>query len=96
MKQISDLIRVIDTFKSAADIAADTTVSYRIFGDSKKLAALRDGAEISVGRFNAAVTWLSENWPETTAQPLLLQWLMERPKATSARRAEPSDMKEAS
>lgn len=51
-----------DDYKRAHGVE-DVTVSARVFGDSKKIAALRGGADITVGRFNAAMSWFSRNWP---------------------------------
>lgn len=41
----------------------EKTVSNRVFSDSKKLGAMKAGGDITVGRFNAAMRWFSENWP---------------------------------
>ncbi|SDL36591.1 hypothetical protein [Paracoccus chinensis] len=60
---IHALLERADAYKAAAGIADDTTVSYRVFSDTKKLAALRQGADITVRRFNAAMAWFDENWP---------------------------------
>lgn len=46
-----------------------TTVSWRLFGDSKKLAALIAGGDIQVRRHEQAMRWLSANWPEGLAWP---------------------------
>jgi len=47
----------------------DTTISSRVFGDGKKLSALKSGADITTTRFNAAIIWFSENWPEKARWP---------------------------
>lgn len=47
----------------------EKTVSHRVFADSKKLATMRAGGDITVGRFNAAMLWFSANWPEGSAWP---------------------------
>lgn len=62
------LIRVADAYKAATALE-DVTVSYRAFSDSKKLDALRCGADITVKRFNAALRWFSVNWPEQAVWP---------------------------
>ena len=62
------LLTLADLFTGATGVR-DVTLSHRLFGDSKKLAALRDGADITVGRFNSAVRWFSTNWPEDLAWP---------------------------
>ncbi|WP_299663882.1 hypothetical protein [uncultured Ruegeria sp.] len=72
MINVSTLINASDAYKSAAEVDADTTVSYRMFGDSKKLSALRSGGDITVGRFNSAMSWLLENWPDGKEIPSCL------------------------
>ena len=58
----ASLIAVADAYIAATDLP-ETTVSHRVFGDTKKLAMLRGESDITVGRFNAAMTWFSCNWP---------------------------------
>lgn len=69
MLDIQSLIKVADAYKVAAKIENDSTVSHRVFGDSKKLSAMRAGADITVGRFTAAILWFSSNWPEGAERP---------------------------
>jgi hypothetical protein len=69
MTNINDLISAADAYKVAASIERDQTVSYRVFGDSAKLTALRAGADITVSRFNAALEWFAGNWPVGHALP---------------------------
>ncbi|MDK8871513.1 hypothetical protein [Paracoccus sp. SSJ] len=64
---IDDLIARADAYKAAAGIVDDSTVSYRVFGDTKKLGALRRGADITTRRFLAALRWFDQNWP--TSEP---------------------------
>ncbi len=64
MTSTNQLIALADAYKRAAGIERDQTVSYRVFGDSKKLAALRGGAGITLDRFNASIMWFRENWPK--------------------------------
>ena len=45
------------------------TVSSRVFGDSKKLTSIMDGADIQTRRYEGAVVWLSRNWPEGATWP---------------------------
>lgn len=68
MTEISHLLSVADAFKKATGLE-DVTLSHRLFSDSKKLAALRNGADITVGRFNASMVWLSANWPDDAVWP---------------------------
>ena len=68
MLNIEHLITVAAEYGRAANVV-DKTVSSRVFQDSKKLSAIRGGSDITVGRFNAALVWFSENWPETATWP---------------------------
>lgn len=69
MIKISDLLAVADAYEAGTRLE-DVTLSHRLFADSKKLAALRAGADITVGRFNAAMLWLSDNWPVGAVWPV--------------------------
>ncbi|WP_233713849.1 hypothetical protein [Aquamicrobium zhengzhouense] len=79
MISISHLLRLVDAYAAATRLP-DVTISHRLFGDSKKLAALRAGADITVTRFNGAVRWFSANWP------LDVEWpdCVERPELEAA------------
>lgn len=68
MIQIAHLLSVADAFQQALPVS-DTTLSFRVFRDSKKLGALRAGSDITTGRFNDAMAWFSENWPEHAVWP---------------------------
>lgn len=68
MNQIAHLLAVADAYKKALGIE-DSTVSSRVFSDGKKLEALRTGSDITVGRYNAALIWFSEHWPEGAVWP---------------------------
>lgn len=73
----ADLVAVIDVY-AAATGASDTTISSRVFADSKKLDALRRGASITLRRANEALQWFSNNWPEGAEWPFGLP----RPEVT--------------
>lgn len=62
------LIRLTNEYARAAGVGV-TTTSRRLFQDSKKLAAIHKGADITTARFEAAVQWLSSNWPEGAEWP---------------------------
>lgn len=54
----------------------ETTLSYRIFEDTKKIADLRRGRDITLGRFGMAMRWLAKNWPAENEVPRELRdWL---------------------
>ena len=68
--ELAKLIRIADAYKAATGIEKDSTVSSRVFDDGKKLGALRAGAtDLTTGRYNAALRWFSENWPEWADVP---------------------------
>lgn len=74
--RVEDLLAAADAWKEATGIGRDTTLSHRMFGDSKRLGQLREGRDITVGRFNAAMAWMAAHWPEGRAVPeLLAPWL---------------------
>ena len=68
MLNIEHLIAVADEYGRAANVE-EKTVSSRVFQDSKKLAAIRGGSDITVGRHNAALAWFSANWPDGAEWP---------------------------
>lgn len=68
MLSVRDLLTLADAYRGTVPVE-DKTLSFRIFGDSKKLAALRGESDITVGRFNDAMLWFSANWPEGLAWP---------------------------
>jgi len=68
MYGISDLLELTDAFLAATSIK-EVTLSHRVFGDSKKICAMREGSDITVGRFNEAFRWFSANWPQGAAWP---------------------------
>jgi hypothetical protein len=69
MFKIADLISIVDEYRRVTG-TEDRTVSSRVFADSKKLGALRSGADITTSRFNDAVMWFSENWPNGAVWPV--------------------------
>jgi hypothetical protein len=68
MLQIAHLLSLADEYQRV-DPIEDKTLSFRVFGDSKKLAALRTDSDITTSRFNAAVQWFSDHWPEGAEWP---------------------------
>lgn len=68
MIEIAHLLQLADAFQ-AVDPVSDTTLSFRVFKDSKKLAALRTGSDITTGRFNDALQWFGDNWPNGAVWP---------------------------
>jgi len=68
MPQIADILALADEYQRI-DPVEDKTLSSRVFADSKKLTALRSDSDITVGRFNSAVQWFSDNWPDGAVWP---------------------------
>lgn len=64
----TDLLAVADLYRSLTGVE-EITLSYRMFGDTKKLRMLRDGRGITLERFNAAMAWFATNWPEGSQLP---------------------------
>ena len=62
-------LELIDQFKKAAEIDSDGALSARMFNDSKKITALRDGKDITLGRLNSSIKWMRENWPKGSPLP---------------------------
>jgi hypothetical protein len=68
MYETSQLVTLADRFVEATD-TKDVTLSFWVFNDSKKLAALRMGAGITVERFNDALRWFDAHWPSGATWP---------------------------
>ena len=68
MSATEPLLRVADAYREAEGLA-DKTVSSRVFKDSKKLGAMREGADITMTRFAEAMEWFSRNWPDSAEWP---------------------------
>jgi len=69
MIEISNLLKVIDAYKSATGFT-DSTVSTYVFNAGKQVYRLRTGKDITVGRFNFALSWFSSHWPEGVSWPV--------------------------
>lgn len=68
MTGIDQLLVVAHAFGEAAELP-ETTVSWRVFGDTKKLPRLKAGADLQTRRLERAMRWFSTNWPEGHAWP---------------------------
>ena len=68
MSGIDQLLSLAREYASATGVEL-TTVSWRVFGDTKKLAAIVAGGDIQVRRFERALCWFAENWPEGRPWP---------------------------
>lgn len=63
------LVAIADAYRAASGVPQESTVSYRVFGDTKKLTQLRGAADITVARYSAAMDWFVANWPEGHSLP---------------------------
>lgn len=68
MSGIDQLLVVARAYANATGLEL-STVSWRVFGDTKKLPAIEAGADIQVRRYEKAIQWFSENWPEDARWP---------------------------
>lgn len=62
------ILRLADAYGAGARVSEKTT-SHRVFRDSKKLTALRNGSDITLERANDAWLWFNENWPDGSPWP---------------------------
>lgn len=68
MIEIAHLLALADEYMRVTGVA-DSTLSTKMFNDGKKLPSLRTTGDISTKRFNMALHWFSDNWPEGAAWP---------------------------
>lgn len=78
MSPIAEFFVLTEAFCAAA-ACAEATLSTRMLGDGKRLAAIRAGSDIGARRLAQAIQWLSDNWPADAAWPAVVQ----RPAAKS-------------
>jgi hypothetical protein len=80
MSAIDDLLTLSAAYQAATGVQ-DSTLSSRMFNDGKKLAAMKAGGDINVTRYERALQWLSDNWPDKATWPHAI----ERPIQTVVR-----------
>jgi hypothetical protein len=68
MGSIDSLLLVARAYAAGAKVDL-STASWRAFGDTKKLAAMIEGADIQVRRLERTMQWFSDNWPEGSPWP---------------------------
>jgi hypothetical protein len=81
MSRIDELVALAREYGRATGLDV-SAVSWRVFGDTKKLSALMAGADIGIKREEKALRWLSANWPNGAKWPHSI----ERPLAAEAAR----------
>jgi hypothetical protein len=62
------ILDLAQAYGAARDVPL-VTVSHRCFGDSKKLAAIDAGADLTTRRYVAALQWFSDHWPAEVSWP---------------------------
>ena len=65
---ITRLLSLIDAFCAARGIS-EARASTLIFNGGARVSQIRGGADIGVRRMQAAMLWISENWPEGAGWP---------------------------
>lgn len=68
MHAIPNLLCIAGAYQAATGLD-QSTVSWRALGDVRKLSALAEGKDIQVTRYERAMIWFSENWPEGVEWP---------------------------
>lgn len=63
MSGIDQLLTVARAYAAYGDLDL-STVSWRSLGDTKKLGAVVNGADIQVRRLERTMQWFSDNWPD--------------------------------
>lgn len=77
MGSIDSLLTVAKAYAAAEGIDL-STVSSRAMGDTKKLPAMEQGADIQVRRFERTMAWFSDNWPSNAEWPEGIQRPVQR------------------
>ena len=68
MTLVDRLLTVSSTYAEARGLSM-SRVSTLIFGDGKVLDRLANGRDVTTGRFEGAMQWLSDNWPAGAQWP---------------------------
>lgn len=62
------LLSVANAFAHGRGLSL-SRVSTMVFGDGKVISRLLDGSDLTTARFEAAMLWFSDNWPEGVVWP---------------------------
>ena len=68
MSIIENILTLSRAYAKAEKVSL-TTVSWRVFGDTKKLRVLQTGGDLRTKRAAAALQWFGDNWPEKATWP---------------------------
>jgi len=69
MITVHNLLDLIDQFLVLHEGLTEKALSYRMFGDTKKIGHLREGRDITLSRFHRAFEYLHDKWPEDRTRP---------------------------
>lgn len=69
MSQIDQILTLARAYAEAEGVEL-STVSWRVFGDTKKLRALEAGGDLHTRRATLALEWFRDNWTEQGEWPL--------------------------
>ena len=83
MNAINHLLTLADRYRGLTGLG-QSALSWRVFGDTKKLKALHDGADIQVKRSEKAMQWFSDHWPVDADWPAAVPRPATTPTATEA------------
>lgn len=85
MFTVRTLLDLIDQFLGLNDGLTEKALSYRMFGDTKKIGHLREGRDITLTRFTGAFAYLHANWPEGETPPdVLVEMIAAQPQGDAA------------
>lgn len=68
MDTVATIFRLSDLY-CAHRGCAEATLSTRLFGDGKRLGAIRSGSDVGVRRAHRALAWFAANWPADLKWP---------------------------
>ncbi len=77
MMMTQQIVQLADRYSKHEGMAV-STLSMRLFCDSRKIDNLRDGKDLLTKRFEAAVRFFDQNWPSS------LEWPSDIPRPSVA------------
>jgi hypothetical protein len=83
MSATDSILNLARTYGAALQLEP-SQVSWRVFADTKKLSAIENGGDLQTKRFEKAVQWFADNWPETAVWPEGVERPLGRVTAESA------------
>lgn len=68
MAMTDQILTVADAYCEAKKLSR-ARVSTLVFNDGKKIDLIANGADLSTGKFESAMSWFSANWPADVDWP---------------------------